>query len=68
MLSGKGLDWHMVGVGHWVLLLLLSVITCSLPAPAHKEEKQSSSQLQFGKAQAVTLSVSAGRLVGKASV
>lgn len=65
----------MVGVDHWMLLLLLSVIVCILPAPAQeaaayrlKEGKQSSSQLHLGKAQAVTLSVSMSRLVGKASV
>lgn len=47
---GRGIDWHMAGVGHWMLLLLLSVTACILPVSAR-------SQLHLGKAQTVTLLV-----------
>lgn len=56
---GREIDWHVASVGHWMLLLLLSVtaLFCQcLPR----------SQLHLGKAQIVILSV-LGRLVGKTS-
>lgn len=32
----REIDWHMAGVGHWMLLLLLSVTACILPVSAQE--------------------------------